>query len=395
MTYEFLQSYWWFLVSLLGALLVFLMFVQGANTLIFCLGKTEEERRLIINSTGRKWEFTFTTLVTFGGAFFASFPLFYSTSFGGAYWLWMIILFSFVIQAVSYEFQNKIGNFLGPKTFQICLIINGIVGPLLLGGAVATFFNGSNFQIDKGNITNSLQPVISRWANASHGLDALLDPWNVVLGLAVLMLARILGMLYIKNNIEHEQIQERCTRQLPWNALIFLLFFLPFLIRLMIKDGFSTAAGAGMSAAAEAEMSAVSSGSITLESMKYLHNLLEMPILLVILLIGVVLVLFGIYKSSRSVEYRKGIWFTGIGTVLTVLVLLLIAGWNDTAYYPSNIDLQSSLTLANSCSSEFTLRTMFYVSLLVPFVVAYIAYVWYAMDKKKLTKEEVSDEEAY
>ena len=395
MTYEFLQSYWWFLVSLLGALLVFLMFVQGANTLIFCLGKTEEERRLIINSTGRKWEFTFTTLVTFGGAFFASFPLFYSTSFGGAYWLWMIILFSFVIQAVSYEFQNKIGNFLGPKTFQICLIINGIVGPLLLGGAVATFFNGSNFLIDKGNITNSLQPVISRWANASHGLDALLDPWNVVLGLAVLMLARILGMLYIKNNIEHPQIQERCTRQLPWNALLFLLFFLPFLIRLMIKDGFSTAAEAGMSAAAEAGMSAVSPGCITLESMKYLHNLLEMPILLVILLIGVVLVLFGIFKSSRSVEYRKGIWFTGIGTVLTVLVLLLIAGWNHTAYYPSNIDLQSSLTLANSCSSEFTLRTMAIVSLLIPFVLAYIVIAWRAIDRKRITKEEIEQGEAY
>ena len=395
MTYEFLQSYWWFLVSLLGALLVFLMFVQGANTLIFCLGKTEEERRLIINSTGRKWEFTFTTLVTFGGAFFASFPLFYSTSFGGAYWLWMIILFSFVIQAVSYEFQNKIGNFLGPKTFQICLIINGIVGPLLLGGAVATFFNGSNFLIDKVNITNSLQPVISRWANASHGLDALLDPWNVVLGLAVLMLARILGMLYIKNNIEHPQIQERCTRQLPWNALLFLLFFLPFLIRLMIKDGFSTAAEAGMSAAAEAGMSAVSPGCITLESMKYLHNLLEMPILLVILLIGVVLVLFGIFKSSRSVEYRKGIWFTGIGTVLTVLVLLLIAGWNNTAYYPSNIDLQSSLTLANSCSSEFTLRTMAIVSLLIPFVLAYIVIAWRAIDRKRITKEEIEQGEAY
>ena len=374
---------------------MFLMFVQGANTLIFCLGKTEEERRLIINSTGRKWEFTFTTLVTFGGAFFASFPLFYSTSFGGAYWLWMIILFSFVIQAVSYEFQNKIGNFLGPKTFQICLIINGIVGPLLLGGAVATFFNGSNFLIDKVNITNSLQPVISRWANASHGLDALLDPWNVVLGLAVLMLARILGMLYIKNNIEHQQIQERCTRQLPWNALIFLLFFLPFLIRLMIKDGFSTAAGAGMSAAAGAGMSAVSSGSITLESMKYLHNLLEMPILLVILLIGVVLVLFGIFKSSRSVQYRKGIWFTGIGTVLTVLVLLLIAGWNNTAYYPSNIDLQSSLTLANSCSSEFTLRTMAIVSLLIPFVLAYIIFAWRAIDRKRITQEEIEQGEAY
>ena len=403
MTYEFLQSYWWFLVSLLGALLVFLMFVQGANTLIFCLGKTEEERRLIINSTGRKWEFTFTTLVTFGGAFFASFPLFYSTSFGGAYWLWMIILFSFVIQAVSYEFQNKIGNFLGPKTFQICLIINGIVGPLLLGGAVATFFNGSNFLIDKGNITNSLQPVISRWANASHGLDALLDPWNVVLGLAVLMLARILGMLYIKNNIEHQQIQERCTRQLPWNALLFLLFFLPFLIRLMIKDGFSTAAGAGMSAAAGAGMSAaagagmsaVSPGCITLESMKYLHNLLEMPILSALLLIGIVLVLFGIFKSSRNVQYRKGIWFTGIGTVLTVLVLLLIAGWNNTAYYPSNIDLQSSLTLANSCSSEFTLRTMAIVSLLIPFVLAYIVFAWRAIDRKRITQEEIEQGEAY
>ena len=395
MTYEFLQSYWWFLVSLLGALLVFLMFVQGANTLIFCLGKTEEERRLIINSTGRKWEFTFTTLVTFGGAFFASFPLFYSTSFGGAYWLWMIILFSFVIQAVSYEFQNKIGNFLGPKTFQICLIINGIVGPLLLGGAVATFFNGSNFLIDKGNITDSLQPVISRWANASHGLDALLDPWNVVLGLAVLMLARILGMLYIKNNIEHQQIQERCTRQLPWNALIFLLFFLPFLIRLMIKDGFSTAAEAGMSAAAGAGMNAASAGSITIESMKYLHNLLEMPILSALLLIGIVLVLFGIYKSSRSVEYRKGIWFTGIGTVLTVLVLLLIAGWNNTAYYPSNIDLQSSLTLANSCSSEFTLRTMAIVSLLIPFVLAYIVFAWRAIDRKRITQEEIEQGEAY
>lgn len=395
MTYEFLQSYWWFLVSLLGALLVFLMFVQGANTLIFCLGKTEEERRLIINSTGRKWEFTFTTLVTFGGAFFASFPLFYSTSFGGAYWLWMIILFSFVIQAVSYEFQNKIGNFLGPKTFQICLIINGIVGPLLLGGAVATFFNGSNFLIDKGNITSNLQPVISRWANASHGLDALLDPWNVVLGLAVLMLARILGMLYIKNNIEHQQIQERCTRQLPWNALIFLLFFLPFLIRLMVKDGFCTAAGAGMSTVAEAGMSAASAGSITLESMKYLHNLLEMPILLIILLIGVVLVLFGIFKSSRSVQYRKGIWFTGIGTVLTVLVLLLIAGWNNTAYYPSNIDLQSSLTLTNSCSSEFTLRTMAIVSLLIPFVLAYIVFAWRTIDRKRITQEEIEQGEAY
>ena len=379
MTYEFLQSYWWFLISLLGALLVFLMFVQGANTLIFCLGKTPEERRLIINSTGRKWEFTFSTLVTFGGAFFASFPLFYSTSFGGAYWLWMIILFSFVMQAVSYEFQNKLGNFLGPKTFQICLIINGIVGPLLLGGAVATFFDGSNFLIDKGNLMDGMQPVISKWANASHGLDALLDPWNVILGLAVFMLARILGILYIKNNIEHEAILERCTKQLPLNAIIFLVLFVAFLIHVLIKVGYTEQGTLG----------------IYEEEMKYLNNLLEMPILLIILLIGVVLVLFGIFRASKSVTYRKGIWFTGIGTVLTVLVLFLMAGWNHTAYYPSLIDSECSLTIANSCSSEFTLRTMTYVSFLIPFVLAYIIYAWRAIDKKRITPEEIETEEAY
>lgn len=379
MTYEFLQAYWWFLISLLGALLVFLMFVQGANTLIFCLGKTTEERRLIINSTGRKWEFTFTTLVTFGGAFFASFPLFYSTSFGGAYWLWMIILFSFVIQAVSYEFQNKIGNFLGPKTFQVCLVINGIVGPLLLGGAVATFFNGSNFVIDKGNLTNDLQPVLSRWANASHGLDALLDPWNLVLGIAVFMLARILGILYIKNNIEHETILERCTKQLPWNALIFLVFFVAFLIHVLTKDGFGDHGNTG----------------IDIEPMKYFDNLIEMPGLALILLMGIVLVLLGIFKVSKSVAYRKGIWLTGIGTILTVLVLFLITGWNQTAYYPSLIDINSSLTIANSSSSEFTLRTMTYVSFLIPFVLAYIIYAWRAIDKKGITLEEIEKEEAY
>ena len=379
MTYEFLQAYWWFLISLLGALLVFLMFVQGANTLIFCLGKTTEERRLIINSTGRKWEFTFTTLVTFGGAFFASFPLFYSTSFGGAYWLWMIILFSFVIQAVSYEFQNKIGNFLGPKTFQVCLVINGIVGPLLLGGAVATFFDGSNFVIDKGNLTNDLQPVLSRWANASHGLDALLDPWNLVLGIAVFMLARILGILYIKNNIEHEAILERCTNQLPWNALIFLAFFVAFLIHVLTKDGFGDHGGMG----------------ITEEELTYLNNLIEMPGLALILLIGIVLVLLGIFKASKSVAYRNGIWLTGIGTILTVLVLFLITGWNQTAYYPSLIDINSSLTIANSSSSEFTLRTMTYVSFLIPFVLAYIIYAWRAIDKKGITLEEIEKEEAY
>lgn len=379
MTYEFLQAYWWFLISLLGALLVFLMFVQGANTLIFCLGKTTEERRLIINSTGRKWEFTFTTLVTFGGAFFASFPLFYSTSFGGAYWLWMIILFSFVIQAVSYEFQNKIGNFLGPKTFQVCLVINGIVGPLLLGGAVATFFDGSNFVIDKGNLTNDLQPVLSRWANASHGLDALLDPWNLVLGIAVFMLARILGILYIKNNIEHKAILERCTKQLPWNALIFLAFFVAFLIHVLTKDGFGDHGGMG----------------ITEEELTYLNNLIEMPGLALILLIGIVLVLLGIFKASKSVTYRNGIWLTGIGTILTVLVLFLITGWNQTAYYPSLIDINSSLTIANSSSSEFTLRTMTYVSFLIPFVLAYIIYAWRAIDKKGITLEEIEKEEAY
>lgn len=379
MTYEFLQAYWWFLISLLGALLVFLMFVQGANTLIFCLGKTTEERRLIINSTGRKWEFTFTTLVTFGGAFFASFPLFYSTSFGGAYWLWMIILFSFVIQAVSYEFQNKIGNFLGPKTFQVCLVINGIVGPLLLGGAVATFFDGSNFVIDKGNLTNDLQPVLSRWANASHGLDALLDPWNLVLGIAVFMLARILGILYIKNNIEHEAILERCTKQQPWNALIFLAFFVAFLIHVLTKDGFGDHGGMG----------------ITEEELTYLNNLIEMPGLALILLIGIVLVLLGIFKASKSVAYRNGIWLTGIGTILTVLVLFLITGWNQTAYYPSLIDINSSLTIANSSSSEFTLRTMTYVSFLIPFVLAYIIYAWRAIDKKGITLEEIEKEEAY
>lgn len=379
MTYEFLQSYWWFLISLLGALLVFLMFVQGANTLIFCLGKTPEERRLIINSTGRKWEFTFTTLVTFGGAFFASFPLFYSTSFGGAYWLWMIILFSFVIQAVSYEFQNKIGNFLGVKTFQVCLIINGIVGPLLLGGAVATFFDGSNFLIDKGNLMDGLQPVISRWANASHGLDALLDPWNLVLGVAVFLLARILGMLYIKNNIAHEAILERCTKQLPKNAVLFLVFFVAFLIHVLVKVGYTDQGSMG----------------IYEEDMKYLHNLIEMPVLIPILLIGVGLVLWGIFWSSRCTAYRKGIWFTGIGTVLTVLVLFLLAGWNHTAYYPSLADADSSLTLANSCSSEFTLRTMTYVSFLIPFVLAYIIYAWRAIDKKRITQEEIEKEESY
>ncbi len=379
-TYSFLQHYWWFLVSLLGALLVFLMFVQGANSLVFNLGKTEQERRMVVNSTGRKWETTFTTLVTFGGAFFASFPLFYSTSFGGAYWLWMIILFSFVVQAVSYEFQNKLGNILGVKTFQWCLVINGILGPVLLGGAVATFFNGSNFLVDKINITNGMAPVISRWANYSHGLDALLDIWNVVLGLAVFFLARILGLLYIINNVADDTLRARSRKHLIYNTGAFLLLFLPFLIRTLLKDGFAYDPATGV---------------ISMESMKYLYNLLDMWYLAIVLLVGVVLLLFGIVKTVLSNTYIKGIWPAGIGVVLVVLVLLLIAGWNNTAYYPSNADLQSSLTIMNSSSSEFTLRTMAIVSLFIPFVLAYIVYVWHAMDSKKITKEEIKHEDAY
>ena len=379
MTYIFLQHYWWFIVSLLGALLVFLMFVQGANSMVFSLGRSDEERRVVVNSTGRKWEITFTTLVTFGGAFFASFPLFYSTSFGGAYWLWMIILFSFVLQAVSYEFQNKLGNILGTRTFQWMLVANGIVGPLLLGGAVATFFNGSNFVVDKGNLT-SFQPVISHWANASYGLDALLDPWNLVFGLAVFFLARILGTLYIINNVDDENIRSRSSVRLVGCTITFLIFFLAFLVRTLLKEGFAVDPSTGL---------------IVMEPMKYLHNLIAMWPLLIVFAVGVVLLLYGVGRTIVSKTYIKGIWPAGIGVVLAVLALLLCAGWNNTAFYPSNADLQSSLTIANSCSSEFTLRTMFYVSLLVPFVVAYIAYVWYAMDKEKLTKEEVSDEEAY
>ena len=379
MTYIFLQHYWWFIVSLLGALLVFLMFVQGANSMVFSLGHSDEERRVVVNSTGRKWEITFTTLVTFGGAFFASFPLFYSTSFGGAYWLWMVILFSFVLQAVSYEFQNKLGNILGTRTFQWMLVANGIIGPLLLGGAVATFFNGSNFVVDKGNLT-SFQPVISHWANASYGLDALLDPWNLVFGLAVFFLARILGTLYIINNVDDENIRSRSSVRLVGCTITFLIFFLAFLVRTLLKEGFAVDPSTGL---------------IVMEPMKYMHNLIAMWPLLIVFAVGVMLLLYGVGRTIVSKTYIKGIWPAGIGVVLAVLALLLCAGWNNTAFYPSNADLQSSLTIANSCSSEFTLRTMFYVSLLVPFVVAYIAYVWYAMDKKKLTKEEVSDEEAY
>ena len=380
MTYEFLQQYWWFLVSLLGALLVFLMFVQGANSLITSLGRTPDGMRMVLNSTGRKWEITFTTLVTFGGAFFASFPLFYSTSFGGAYWVWMLILLTFVLQAVSYEFQNKLGNILGPKTFRTFLVLNGVLGPFLIGTAVATFFNGSNFLIEKASLMDQMQPIISRWANASNGLDAVLDPWNLILGFAVLFLARVLGILYVMNNVADEDIRIRGSVRLVGNTVAFLIFFLAFVIRTLLKDGYAVNP---------------ENGEIFMEPYKYFNNLIEMWPLLIIFLIGVVGVLYGIGRTIWSKTYIKGIWPAGIGTVLTVLVLLLIVGWNNTSYYPSNADLQSSLTIQNSCSSEFTLRTMFYVSFLIPFVLAYIAYCWYSLDKKKITKEEIKEGEIY
>ena len=380
MTYSFLQHYWCFVVALLGAILVFLLFVQGANSVAGSLGYTEQGRRLVYNSTGRKWEFTFTTLVTFGGAFFASYPLFYSTSFGGAYWLWMIILFTFVVQAVSYEFQNKIGNFLGPKTFQFCLTLNGILGPLLLGSPLGTFREGSNFIVEKNNLIDgaALTPVISHWANASHGLDALLNPWVLVFGFAVVFLARTLGILYVMNNVDDEDIRSRGSVRLIGAAVPFVILFVAYLIHLLLKDGFAYDPATGI---------------IFMEPYKYLHNLLDMWYLAVLLLIGVVLVLYGIGKTIVSKNYVGGIWPAGIGTVLTVLALLLCSAWNNTAYYPSTADLQSSLTMQNSCSSEFTLRTMFYVSLLVPFVLAYIVYAWRAIDRKKITAKEIEEAE--
>lgn len=389
MTYDFLQHYWCFIVSLLGAILVFLLFVQGANSCMRSLGWTEEGKRLVINSTGRKWEFTFTTLVTFGGAFFASFPLFYSTSFGGAYWLWMLILFTFVLQAVSYEFQNKLGNFLGPRTFQFFLVLNGLLGPFLLGVAVATFFEGANFIVEKDNLISSqLTPVISRWANASHGLDALFNPWVLVFGLAVMFLARTLGILYVMNNVNDDEIRSRGSVRLIGAAVPFVILFVAFLIHLLLKDGYAYN----------------DEGLIYMEPYKYLHNFIEMWPLALLFVLGVVLVLWGIATEALGGKCSvftvqsslfKGIWPAGIGTVLTVLPLLLTAAWNHTAYYPSTADLQSSLTLANSCSSEFTLRTMFYVSFLIPIVLAYIVYCWRKIDAKKLDKEEIKNDHAY
>ena len=377
-TYSFLQHYWWFLIALLGGLLVFLLFVQGANSLVFRMGRDESERELIINSTGRKWEFTFTTLVTFGGAFFASFPLFYSTSFGGAYWVWMLILVSFVLQAVSYEYQSKKGNVLGKQTFRWFLVFNGVFGPFLLGAAVATFFTGSAFTVDHAAMGETqLSPVVSQWASPWHGLEALANPWNWVLGFAVLFLARMNGTMYMLNNINDDALRPRLRRQILVDAVPFLLFFLAFVGYLLTADGFAVD----------------EQGAVTLVSGKYLLNFLDMPLVLVVFLVGVVLVLSGITIPLRWKESRKGIWFTGTGTVLAVLALFLVAGYNGTSYYPSTADLQSSLTIENSCSSEFTLYTMAIVSLLIPFVLAYIFYCWRAIDKKEIDKEELSVEE--
>ncbi len=375
-TYFFLQHYWWFIISLLGALLVFLLFVQGGQTLIYTLGKTELERTMLINALGRKWEFTFTTLVTFGGAFFASFPLFYSTSFGGAYWVWMAILFCFIVQAISYEFRSKPNNFLGQRTYEVFLYINGLLGTILLGTAVATFFTGSMFSVDKMNLTDVNNPVISSWETPWHGLEAALNLHNLALGLAVFFLARTLAILYFMNHVNHNAIFERAKKHLLYNALPFVVLFLVFVIWLMLRDGFAVNPA---------------DGTVFMEKYKYLHNLIQMPVVLIVFLVGVLLVLWGIAKSLIS-TYTKGIWFTGAGTVLAVLALFLIAGWNNTAYYPSTFNLQHSLTIFNSSSSKFTLTVMSFVSLLIPFVVAYIWYAWRSINVKKIDEDEMKSE---
>ncbi len=378
-TYEFLQHYWWFLIALLGGLLVFLLFVQGGNALIFLAGKTEDERQLIVNSTGRKWELTFTTLVTFGGAFFASFPLFYSTSFGGAYWVWILILITFVFQAVSYEFQNKAGNLLGKNAFRTFLTINGCLAPLLIGTAVGTFFTGSEFMVNKNAVADIGAPVISRWANNWHGLEALANSFNVEFGLMVMFLAVCLGALYMINNIDDDKLATQLRKSLLICFVGFLVMLLLVLINFITMEGF----------AVDAE------GKVFMEKGKYFHNLIQMPAVLIMFLLGAVLLVTGVVMTLMKKEFRRGIWFAAPGTVLAVMAIFMIAGYNGTAYYPSTADLQASLTLSNSSSSEFTLKTMAIVSLIIPFVLAYIAYFWRQMDKKSLTKEELESGEKY
>ena len=380
-TYSILQHYWWFIISLLGGLLAFLLFIQGGQSMLFSLSKTEDEKRLLVNVLGRKWEFTFTTLVTFGGAFFASFPLFYSTSFGGAYWVWMIILFCFIIQAVSFEFQSKPGNTYGKTTYRTFLWINGVLGTFLLGAAIATFFTGSDFSVNKGNITQQLAPVISQWGNNWHGLEALLEPRNWALGLTVLFLARTNALLFLINRLNDKMLEERSHKYLYYNAIPFVVFFLTFVIWILVGKGFAVNAN---------------TGEVSLEQFKYFHNLIEMPIIAIVFLLGVIMVLTGIIATMISKSFRKGIWLSGAGTVLTVCSLLLIAGYNNTAYYPSSSDLQSSLTIFNSSSSQFTLTAMSYVSILIPFVLAYIFYAWRSLEKKRTDIDDVNnDHHAY
>ena len=377
--YIFLQQYWWLLIALLGGLLVFLLFVQGGNALIFFAGKDEAERELIINSTGRKWELTFTTLVTFGGAFFASFPLFYSTSFGGAYWVWILILITFVFQAVSYEFQGKAGNLLGKNAFRTFLTLNGCLAPLLIGTAVGTFFTGSQFMVNKSAVGNIAAPTISSWANNWHGLEAVAEPFNVGFGLMVLCLAISLGALYMINNINNDKLAAQLRRSLLISFVCFVLLLVFVLVKLLTMDGF----------AVDAE------GVVFMEKYKYLHNFLQMPAVLAMFLVGAVLLVAGVVLTLVKQSFKRGIWLATPGTVLAVMALFMVAGYNNTAYYPSTYDLQASLTLTNSCSSEFTLRTMAVVSLIIPFVVAYIAYFWHKMDKKSLTTEELNNSEKY
>lgn len=367
-SYPLLQEYWWAIISLLGALLVFLMFVQGGQTLLYTIGKTEMERTILVNALGRKWEFTFTTLVTFGGAFFASFPLFYATSFGGAYWVWIAILFSFIIQAVSYEYRTKPGNFLGAKTFEVFLIINGLLGTILIGTAVGTFFNGAEFSLNDYNQVT--------WEAPTRGLEAVLTFHNVALGLAVFFLSRVLALQYFYNSIDNKEINGRTRKHLIYNVVPFLVFFLFFVIGLVMKKGF----------AYDPDTMVVS-----MEKYHYLHSLLAMPVVFLILLSGVILVLLGIYSDLVKTP-GKGVWYSGIGTVLTVFALFLVAGYNNTCYYPSVFDLQSSLNIRNSSSSEFTLRVMSVVSLMIPFVVAYIWYAWKSINDKKIDAEEMENE---
>ncbi|MBR4402832.1 MAG: cytochrome d ubiquinol oxidase subunit II [Flavobacteriales bacterium] len=374
MSYIFLQNYWWCLISLLGGLLVFLMFVQGANLHLVNPRLTAIEKSMVVNSTGRKWELAFTTLVTFGGAFFASFPLFYSTSFGGAYWVWILLLITFVFQAVSYEFLNKKDNLLGTKGFQIALVANGFLAPFVVGVAVGTFFTGSDFVVNKMAILDSTAPVISTWGSAWRGLEALASPHAVLLGLTLVCLTAILGALYIINNVQDDALEEKMRKAIRIFSVPFLVFFLSWAGILLVREGYAVN----------------EDGMVFMEAYKYLHNLLAMPAVLVMLLIGVVGVLLGLWAGAFT-RSRYGIWTAGIGTVLVVMAVFFTAGFNGTAYYPSSTDLQSSLTIANSSSSEFTLLVMSCVSLLIPFVLAYIIYAWRAMDKTKITQEEIEN----